>query len=222
MKPIATLVTLLTMGASIAQSYDPSTEVTFEGKVLGILTTPEKQTNILVKSSNGGASLVVLGPQEWVSRQRVKIAMKDELKITGSKITLANKRTAILAATVTKNGQTLTIRDEKGTPLYPMPVETSDVPNRSTHVGNTTVIGGEVIDLSNAESARLVVSTPEGDVQVQLGQDWYLSNQRSTYTINELLAMNGVFHNIGLPGPVILLPQSGRDKTLFLTPGWRF
>jgi hypothetical protein len=237
MRVLATIVTAAALTTALAQNasspanplslaYDVSQEITFDGKVTGIILSPQANgaspnVTALVKSSNGGASLVILGPQSFVSNQRVKISVKDDVKVTGTKVFLENKRTAVLAASITKNGQTLTLRDAKGNVLWPQAIVTESA-GSGTQVGNTNVVGGDIIDLSNAENPRLVVTTPQGDRQIELSPDWYLSNQRSAYSINELLAMNGVFGNIGIPGPVILLPQSGRSGTLFLTPSWRF
>lgn len=206
--------------------YDPKNEVTFEGKVMGILVSPPMRgmapgVNLLVKSANGGSSLVVLGPQSFVAKQRVKIALKDEVKVVGSKVSLDAKRTAILASTVSKNGQQLVLRNDAGGPLWTVAMERDNSSPQPQNVGGgTQVLGGETIDLSNAENPRLVVSTPEGDVQVELGQDWYMSNQRSTYTMNELMAINGVFNNVGMPGRIIILPSQNRGGVMYLTPYW--
>src|SRR5689334_20448846 len=84
--------------------YDNTTVVTFSGTVIGMQTSPPMNgmdacTSILVKSANGGTSLVHLGPFWFVNNLKPAIRVKDKVTVTGSKITI-NNRTAILASTV--------------------------------------------------------------------------------------------------------------------------
>lgn len=72
---------------------------------------------VLQVQIDGETMPVHLGPSWFIDRQEMTFAPKDEVEVTGSKITFDGKP-AILAQTVTKGGATLTLRDENGMPLW--------------------------------------------------------------------------------------------------------
>src|SRR5204862_161520 len=91
----------------------------FSGTVTGMQISPpmngmDAGVSILVKSSNGGTSLVHLGPFWFVNNLKPAIHVKDKVTVTGSKI-LVNNRTAILASTVAIGNKLLTTDERKVT-----------------------------------------------------------------------------------------------------------
>jgi hypothetical protein len=60
---------------------------------------------------------VILGPAWYIDQQHFAVAYKDRVEIKGSRIPIQGQAT-IIAAEVTKDDQTLRLRDEKGIPLW--------------------------------------------------------------------------------------------------------
>jgi hypothetical protein len=132
---IICLVSLLLVQASWAQPgmgqgggvhygmmWDASSVTTVAGEVTGV----EKYT-----PGRGGSSYglrltvktdketlpVILGPAGYIEQQHFSVAPKDTVEVKGSRLTIQGQPT-IIAAEVKKGGQTLKLRDDKGTPLW--------------------------------------------------------------------------------------------------------
>jgi hypothetical protein len=63
--------------------------------------------------------LVFLGPAKFVDNLPVKLAAGDKVQVKGSRITGPKGKSTITAGEVTKGGQVMKLRDDKGTPLWP-------------------------------------------------------------------------------------------------------
>lgn len=117
------------MGAAQAARYDPDTVETIRGEVVAVeqvASTPPMmrhmrrgaETGIHLTLRTGKETVsVILGPAWYLDNQSVKIAPKDKVVITGSRITFDDQPT-IVAATVAKGGQVLRLRDASGVPLW--------------------------------------------------------------------------------------------------------
>ncbi|MFH0811038.1 MAG: hypothetical protein V2A77_11330 [Pseudomonadota bacterium] len=64
-----------------------------------------------------GAREVVLGPAWYVTRQDPRLSVGDQVTVTGSVLTKDGEQ-YVIAQTVEKDGQILTLRDENGYPLW--------------------------------------------------------------------------------------------------------
>jgi len=63
------------------------------------------------------AIVVHLGPSWFIDNQDPKIGSGDRVEIRGSRIVFEGKP-ALIAATVTKDGEILTLRDASGVPVW--------------------------------------------------------------------------------------------------------
>jgi hypothetical protein len=100
--------------------YDPKTEVTFTGTVesvehMGYANMRGNGIHLTVKSANE-TSDVHLGPAALIEG-KMTFKKGDTVQITGSKVPMMGK-TAVIAREVKKGDQVLTLRDEKGVPVW--------------------------------------------------------------------------------------------------------
>jgi hypothetical protein len=72
--------------------------------------------HLMLKTEKEAIS-VHLGPAWYIENQDVKIEPKDSVEIKGSRVTFGGKP-AIIAAEVKKGGETLTLRDDAGLPVW--------------------------------------------------------------------------------------------------------
>jgi hypothetical protein len=108
-------------GSSYERLYNPQTVETISGVVVSVdKFTPIKGmsngVHAAVKTDKETIS-VHLGPAWFLDNQDAKIRQGDRVEIKGSRITFEGKP-AIIAAEVTKDGETLTLRDASGVPVW--------------------------------------------------------------------------------------------------------
>ncbi len=101
--------------------YDTNTVQTIKGEVVSVdKFTPRRAmsygVHLQVKTATETIS-VHLGPSWYLDRQEVKIAARDSVEVTGSRITFDGKP-AMIAAVVKKGDQALKLRDKNGIPLW--------------------------------------------------------------------------------------------------------
>lgn len=101
--------------------YDPKTVETFKGTVLSVDTFSIRQrgrAGLHLHVLRTKDTLIVhLGPLWFVENQGMSFAPKDTVTVKGSRITY-NGGPAIIAAEVTKGGETLVLRNEQGFPAW--------------------------------------------------------------------------------------------------------
>ena len=108
-------------GSPYARLYNLQTVETLSGVVTSIEKfTPGKGmshgVHALLKTDR--ESIVVhLGPAWFIDNQDPKIGPGDRVEIMGSRIVFEGKP-ALVAATVTKDGEVLTLRDASGVPVW--------------------------------------------------------------------------------------------------------
>jgi len=101
--------------------YDKDTVQTTAGTIQSIDRIRRMNHEIvrLTLQSKGETILVLLGPAFYVDAQPVKLAVGDTVVVTGSRMTRRGGP-MIVAAEITKDGQTLKLRDQDtGMPLWP-------------------------------------------------------------------------------------------------------
>lgn len=108
-------------GSPYARSYNPQTVETISGVVESVGNfTPAKGmshgVHAVLKTDKESIG-VHLGPAWFIDNQDPKILAGDRVVITGSRISFEGKP-AMIAASVTKNGETLTLRDASGIPVW--------------------------------------------------------------------------------------------------------
>lgn len=162
--------------------YSQRSQVTFTGTVTGIQKVVPREgmaegTTLLVKSKNGGTSVVELGPTWFVDNQVVKIRTGDTVQVTGSKV-FVDGRGVILAKLVKRGTGVLALRRPSGLPYWdiaqpaivlgpdPNVIEVTGTVQGVTNLGNdTNLISG------------LVLQTANGTVTIDMGPAWFVRQQ---------------------------------------------
>ena len=118
---VASFVASSSLLAQRGGNYDPATETTLSGTVEEVLTIPGPGKGPggmhLMLRTEAGVSEVHVGPVTFISAQGFVVAAGDAITVTGSKVTVQGKE-AILAREITRGEQSLTLRDDRGVPLW--------------------------------------------------------------------------------------------------------
>ena len=108
-------------GESGAANYDATTETTMTGTIDEVRTIEPAGGAMgglhLIVNTPSGLTEVHVGPAWYVASKNITFAKGDALTIVGSHTRMAGKD-AVIAREITKGGQTLTLRDAKGFPLW--------------------------------------------------------------------------------------------------------
>ena len=105
------------------RTFDPATVTTISGEVLAVNEVQQgrRGTGMHAEVKSGTDVVDVhLGPSWYLDRQKTKIAKGDTVEVTGSKVTLQGKP-ALLAQTVKKGAEVLSLRDATGVPAWAGP-----------------------------------------------------------------------------------------------------
>lgn len=107
--------------SKVGRAYDPKTVETVKGEVVSVEKIPSLGgkgygVHLTVKTEKETLS-VELGPGWYVEKQSVRLEVKDNLEIKGSRVTSQGKP-AIIAAVIKKGDQILKLRDENGIPAW--------------------------------------------------------------------------------------------------------
>jgi len=109
------------MGGNYQRVYDPKTVESVKGTVESLDTpAPMKGMHhavIIVLRTAKETIPVHLGPEWYIGRLDMKIQEGDTLEVKGSRVSF-NGKPAIIAAEIQKGSQTLTLRDDKGIPVW--------------------------------------------------------------------------------------------------------
>jgi hypothetical protein len=102
--------------------FNPASMEEIKGSVVSVeKITPESGmstgVHLMLKSEKSGNISVHLGPSWYLDNQDVQFVAGDILVVKGSKITYQNAP-ALIAMTVQKGEQVLTLRDKKGNPNW--------------------------------------------------------------------------------------------------------
>ncbi|HZP42838.1 MAG TPA: hypothetical protein VFD84_15200 [Candidatus Binatia bacterium] len=101
--------------------FDPSTVTTLSGEVLRVehVASPRgRGTGVhLVLKTDTETIPVSLGPDWYVGKAKLKVGPGDRVVVKGSRTTLGGEP-AIVAQELKKGDETLTLRDDRGVPLW--------------------------------------------------------------------------------------------------------
>lgn len=128
---IFTLAALLVPALALAQGgprrgpppdriYDPATVTTVSGTVAAEQRHDRGRGHAgvhILLEVEGQKLDVHLGPDTFVDHQPVKLAVGDQVTVTGSRVTLEGAP-ALIARSVTRGADTLVLRDEAGRPRW--------------------------------------------------------------------------------------------------------
>jgi len=96
-------------------NYDPATVEQVTGKVESVGTYDRGGIHVVLTGPSGTVE-VHLGPDYYVTK-RIDIAAGDTITITGSRVKYMG-RDAVIARSVEKEGKTVTLRHDDGTPMW--------------------------------------------------------------------------------------------------------
>lgn len=126
----AAALALAVPGESLAQGamrggyggrYDPQTVETVAGEVMAVEKVAYGRRGSygihLVLKTDQGEIPIHLGPSWYVERQTVKIALHDQVEVTGSRV-LYRGKPALIASAIKRGGEILTLRTAAGVPLW--------------------------------------------------------------------------------------------------------
>ncbi|MFI5385259.1 MAG: hypothetical protein ACHQ50_03975 [Fimbriimonadales bacterium] len=192
--------------------YNTRTVVTFSGRVAGVTVAAPLEgmgnaVTILVKTAKGETWHVDVGPEWYVNNQRTRILIKDEVRVTGSRVKI-DGLDAILAEQIVKAKSVLALRRPSGRPYWDA---VSSAPQDGGIEPQT--LGGQItkidtfVDGTNGPVERLNLRTDDGDVLVALGPEWFMRRQSLQLSPGEYVTVS------------ILAPASGqaqRTKPLIL------
>jgi hypothetical protein len=103
-----------------ARNYNPATEITVNGTVEEVTQTTGRRgwagTHLTLRIDHGAYDVHV-GPAWYISAQQFAFAKGENIEVIGSKTTVGGKE-VLLARQITKDGKTLTLRDEHGFPKW--------------------------------------------------------------------------------------------------------
>jgi hypothetical protein len=108
-------------GSRYARLYDTNTVETIKGEVVSVEKfSPGRgmSSGVHLQLKTPGETISVhLGPSWYLDNQETKIEPKDNIEVTGSRITFEGKP-AIIARDVKKGDEVLKLRDENGVPRW--------------------------------------------------------------------------------------------------------
>jgi len=100
--------------------FDTKSVGTYKGEIVRVVTFAPKGMapgEAIVLKTDKGELAVHLGPTWFLTHQDLKFGPKDRIEVKGSKVSFEGKD-AIIATEVKKGDQTLTLRSDKGFPLW--------------------------------------------------------------------------------------------------------
>jgi len=102
--------------------YDPATVETVTGVVTAVDTVTARRgrqhRGLHVRMTAAGEPLTVhLGPLFYLQQQKVRVQAGDSIAVRGSHVTMRGEP-SMIAAELTRQGKTWTLRDEQGIPRW--------------------------------------------------------------------------------------------------------
>lgn len=102
-----------------APKYDKANEVKLKGTVEELTVVPGKDEgqHFLLKTSTG-TILVHVAPEKFLKDIEVSFAKDEVVEVVGCKIVNSEGQNEVLAREISRNNNTLTLRDSKGEPVW--------------------------------------------------------------------------------------------------------
>lgn len=218
--------------------YNPNTVIRFTGKVTGKtkgspMSNTGESMRIIMKASNGGSTLVEVGPSWYVAQQPMRINVGDRLTIVGSKVMLDNRGT-VMASQITKGRSGMVLRDANGTPYWAgsrvattgvavdtqtpaqrVPVLPLDA-NRPIYAAPGVLNG--TIDHFNIQNGQvfMIMDIGGNPTNVYLGPLWYLQRQDVVLSPGDAVTVNVLTPLSGGQGYVYAQTLTNGSTTLML------
>ncbi|HTN75636.1 MAG TPA: hypothetical protein VL096_10340 [Pirellulaceae bacterium] len=112
-------------GHAAALQYDPSTEITLTGDIVGRrevrMDSDSDRRAVIVRLHSGGEILpVYVGPIDWLSSNDVPVEMTKKIVVRGSRVDL-NGEMVLMARTIDVGAGEVQLRDANGSPYWTVP-----------------------------------------------------------------------------------------------------
>lgn len=103
-----------------APKYDLKTEVKLKGTIDEIKEVPgaDEGMHVMLKASSGSPILVHVAPDAFLKEMEAGYAKGDAVEVVGSKVVNREGADEVLAREITKDNNSVTLRDPKGTPVW--------------------------------------------------------------------------------------------------------
>jgi hypothetical protein len=100
--------------------YDKATETKVKGVVDELKTVEGKDegTHFILKMEGDKSILIHVGPEKFLKEIEASYEKGDKVEVIGSKVKSAEGEDEILAKEITKDNNTVTLRDGKGEPAW--------------------------------------------------------------------------------------------------------
>jgi hypothetical protein len=99
-----------------APKYDKTSEVKVKGVIDEVRTGADKTVHVTLKNDKGLLD-VMIAPEKFLKEMEIALAKGDAIEVLGSQVT-ADGAPMLLAREVTRNGDVMTMRDDKGKPVW--------------------------------------------------------------------------------------------------------
>ncbi|MCA9743709.1 MAG: hypothetical protein H6695_16015 [Deferribacteres bacterium] len=202
-------------GEQYGKMYDVNTVETISGEVLAVETFTARKgiadgVHLTLKTEQKNVT-VHLGPAWFVEQQDTKITPKDQIEVTGSKISYEG-RPVLVAAQIIKNDETLTLRSETGYPAWAgwraanrrgprgMGKGMARAGRNEYDPATVKTITGTVLEVEKHSAQKgnfmgfhLKFKTDDGEYNVYLGPEWFMNSQKLKFAANDQLEVTGSF-----------------------------
>lgn len=188
------------LGSPYNRRYDAGTEVTFKGRVAGVHRMKPRAgmapgVMVLVTTLNGGTALVELGPAWYVDNQPFKIALKDRVSVTGSKV-YENGKSSIISRKIVLNNRVAYLRGLDGFPMWiasrgHVAVGSANPPTERVFEGRVARFLAVEVGDSGFESTLVVIETAKGAFAVDVGPRWFIERQDVVFQVGDQIVVDG-------------------------------
>jgi hypothetical protein len=96
--------------------YEKSSEVKIKGVVSEVKTDESSTVHLTLTSDKGSLDLMV-APQKFLNEMEITFAKGDSIEVVGSQLTV-DGNPVMLVREVTRKGDVMVMRDEKGKPVW--------------------------------------------------------------------------------------------------------
>jgi hypothetical protein len=109
--------------ARFMRLYNPQTVTTVQGAVESLATAPPKTGRAramrsAVLKTDQGKITVYLSPDWYLDQEKISLKTGDKLEVTGSKVNIGEQPSIIANHLKKVGGKTVTLRDDKGVPVW--------------------------------------------------------------------------------------------------------
>jgi hypothetical protein len=99
-----------------APKYDMSSEVKVKGVIEDVKTAADNTVHITLKSDKGLLDVAV-APEKFLKEMEITFVKGETIEVLGSQV-VADGNPLLLAREVTRNGDVMLMRDDKGKPVW--------------------------------------------------------------------------------------------------------